>query len=431
MAYSRQSRYAASYIHTNIMLSMLSFCRGFAAFREIQTENPTTPETESTSQIRDLTWLTAILVTIFCVLMVVALAMVTLYLWRWKRYKDQKLKDSDQASLTHSIDSTIPAGEKNEHEISSKRMKISDYEEYFMKNIFNDDYFGKEYEELSEVGRNQSSEDARLPNNKPKNRYRNILPYDRTRVKLSKTDEEDSDYINANWIPGYNSPREFIAAQGVLAVTRADFWRMIWEYDVKNIVMVTLCFEDDRLKCDHYWPYDSEPVYHGDILVSVEKENILPEWTIREMTVQKDMLVKEVQQFNFTAWPDHGVPDTSKSLLQFVRTVREHMPNDKSPTVVHCSAGVGRTGTFIALDRLIQHVRDNDYVDIYGIAYEMRMQRMNMIQTAAQYRFIHKCVYDLLHRDVEDEVDENNGVHENSVTHESEDHEETRTSLRI
>ncbi|XP_070574627.1 receptor-type tyrosine-protein phosphatase beta-like [Ptychodera flava] len=260
--------------------------------------------------------------------------------------------------------------------------------------------FSAEYEDLRSVGRDQTWDASELPENKGKNRYTNILPYDRTRIKLSiQGDDDTSDYVNANWMPGYHSPKEFIATQGPLPGTKDDFWRMIWEYNVKTIVMVTQCTERGKVKCDHYWPFDEESVYYDDIQVNIVSKEVFAEWTLRELNLEKAGKNRKVNHCNFTAWPDHGVPETTQTLLQFVRVVREQMPDNNTPTVVHCSAGVGRTGTFIALDRLIQHMRDNDYVDIYGIACEMRMHRMYMIQTESQYVFIHQCVADLLHEE--------------------------------
>ncbi|XP_070552068.1 receptor-type tyrosine-protein phosphatase beta-like [Ptychodera flava] len=289
-------------------------------------------------------------------------------------------------------------GNKKKKRKRPKPVKLSKYKDYFKTMSADMEFrFSEEYEELRSVGRDQTCDVSELAKNKEKNRYANILPYDSTRVQLSiLAGNENSDYINANWIPGYNSPKEFIAAQGPLPGTKDDFWRMIWEYDVRTIVMVTQCTERGKVKCDHYWPFDNEPVYYGAIQVNMLSEEVFPEWTVREINLENGGICKKVRHFNFTAWPDHGVPKATQALLYFVRAVREQMQDDSSPTVVHCSAGGGRTGTFIALDRLIQHMRDNDSVDIYGIVCEMRMHRMFMIQSESQYVFIHQCVADLL-----------------------------------
>ena len=128
--------------------------------------------------------------------------------------------------------------------------------------------FSEEYEEFKHVGRDQLCAAADLPVNRPKNRFTNILPYDHSRVKLSGADDEDgSDFINANFVPGFNSKREFIVTQGPLHSTRDDYWRMCWETNSRAIVMLTRCYEKGREKCDQYWPLNTDPVYYGDIQV--------------------------------------------------------------------------------------------------------------------------------------------------------------------
>ncbi|XP_070577123.1 receptor-type tyrosine-protein phosphatase O-like [Ptychodera flava] len=226
-------------------------------------------------------------------------------------------------------------------------------------------------------------------------------------VKLSEYDDyfntmsADIEFLFSEEYKGNNSPKEFIATQGPLPETNDDFWRMIWEYNVKTVVMLTECTERGKVKCDHYWPPDNEPVHYGDIQVNIVSEEMFAEWTLKEFNLENGGRNKRVRHFNFTAWSDYGVPEATQPLLHFVRAVREQIPDYIHPVIVHCSSGVGRTGTFVALDRLIQHMRDNDYVDIYGIACEMRMHRMYMIQTESQYVFIHQCVADLLHEEVE------------------------------
>lgn len=148
--------------------------------------------------------------------------------------------------------------------------------------------FSEEYDELKNVGREQACSAADLPENRPKNRFTNILPYDHSRVKLQPTDDEEgSDYLNASYMPGFNSPREFIVAQGPLHSTRDDFWRAVWEQNCRSIIMLTRCIEKGREKCDHYWPYDTEPVYYGDIQVTIMNESQTPGWTLREFTVAR------------------------------------------------------------------------------------------------------------------------------------------------
>ncbi|XP_037704134.1 receptor-type tyrosine-protein phosphatase beta isoform X1 [Choloepus didactylus] len=282
-------------------------------------------------------------------------------------------------------------------------IKVNQFEGHFMKLQADSNYLlSKEYEDLKDVGRNQSCDIALLPENRGKNRYNNILPYDATRVKLSNVDDDPcSDYINASYIPGNSFRREYIATQGPLPGTKDDFWKMTWEQNVHNIVMVTQCVEKGRVKCDHYWPADQDSLYYGDLILQMVSESVLPEWTIREFKICSEEQIdahRLIRQFHYTVWPDHGVPETTQSLIQFVRTVRDYVnrSHGAGPTVVHCSAGVGRTGTFIALDRILQQLDSRDSVDIYGAVHDLRLHRVHMVQTECQYVYLHQCVRDVL-----------------------------------
>ncbi|XP_029992183.1 receptor-type tyrosine-protein phosphatase beta-like isoform X2 [Sphaeramia orbicularis] len=285
----------------------------------------------------------------------------------------------------------------------SSPIKIVNFESHYIKLQADSNYLlSEEYEDLKDVGRNQPLDSALLPENRGKNRYNNILPYDSTRVKLSYVDDDPcSDYINASYIPGNNFRREYIATQGPLPGTKDDFWKMVWEQNVHNIVMVTQCVEKGRVKCDHYWPFDQDPLYYGDLIVQMLSESVLPEWTIREFKICSEeqlSYTRLVRQFHYTVWPDHGVPETTQSLIQFVRTVRDYVNRTpgSGPTVVHCSAGVGRTGTFIILDRVLQQLDNKDTVDIYGGVFDLRLHRSHMVQTECQYAYLHQCVRDVL-----------------------------------
>ncbi|XP_026779224.3 receptor-type tyrosine-protein phosphatase O isoform X2 [Pangasianodon hypophthalmus] len=275
-------------------------------------------------------------------------------------------------------------------------VQLDDFEAY-IKDMGKDSAykFSLQFEELKSVGLDLSHDAADLPVNRPKNRYTNILPYDFSRVKLiSMHNDEGSDYINANYIPGYKSPREYIATQGPLPETRNDFWKMVMQQNSHVIVMLTQCNERRRVKCDHYWPFTDEPVSYGEITVEMLSESESPEWTIRNFRLSYADEVQDVLHFNYTSWPDHGVPTVNaiESILQFVQLVRQQVNRTKGPVTVHCSAGVGRTGTFIALDRLMQHIREHEYADILGMVSEMRSHRLSMVQTEEQYVFIHQCV---------------------------------------
>ncbi|CAI9729415.1 phosphatidylinositol phosphatase PTPRQ [Octopus vulgaris] len=274
--------------------------------------------------------------------------------------------------------------------------------------------FCEEFKLLKSLSPVQPHVAAELQVNRTKNRYTNILAYDHSRVKLlPMDDDEGSDYINANYIPGYSLHREYIASQGPLPSTKDDFWRMIWEQNVSIIVMVTLPVERGRVKCEVYWPKKSEPVYFGDLVVQLKSESNLSDYVIRIMDVNMGETTKEVKQFHFLKWPDFGCPQNTSLLINFVQTIRTHMPyTDTGPTLVHCSAGVGRTGTFIVIDRLLQHIQCHHEVDIFGLILELRKHRPNMVQTEDQYVFIYQCIADHLKQM---EKIENEGIYMNET----------------
>ncbi|XP_074086755.1 receptor-type tyrosine-protein phosphatase eta [Macrotis lagotis] len=282
----------------------------------------------------------------------------------------------------------------------SKIIKVENFESYFKKQQADSNCgFAEEYEDLKLIGVNQPKFAAEIPENRGKNRYNNVLPYDISRVKLSIQTQVTDDYINANYMPGYYSKKDFIATQGPLPNTLKDFWRMVWEKNIYSIVMLTKCVEQGRTKCEEYWPSKQTQNY-GDITVALTSEIILPEWTIRDFTVKNSKTSEShpLRQFHFTSWPDHGVPDTTDLLINFRYLVNDYMKQSppESPVLVHCSAGVGRTGTFIAIDRLIHQMENENAVDVYGIVYDLRLHRPLMVQTEDQYVFLNQCVWDII-----------------------------------
>uniref|UniRef100_A0A8C2VYX7 Receptor-type tyrosine-protein phosphatase eta n=1 Tax=Chinchilla lanigera TaxID=34839 RepID=A0A8C2VYX7_CHILA len=294
-------------------------------------------------------------------------------------------------------------------QIKSKLIRAENFEAYFKKQQADSNCgFAEEYEDLKLVGISLPKYAAELAENRGKNRYNNVLPYDISRVKLSVQTHSTDDYINANYMPGYHSKREFIATQGPLVNTLKDFWRMVWEKNVYAVVMLTKCVEQGRTKCEEYWPSKQAQDY-GDITVAMTSEIVLPEWTIRDFTVKNVQTSDShrLRQFHFTSWPDHGVPDTTDLLINFRYLVRDYMKQSppESPILVHCSAGVGRTGTFIAIDRLIYQIENENTVDVYGIVYDLRMHRPLMVQTEDQYVFLNQCVLDIVRSQRDSRVD--------------------------
>ncbi|XP_077582096.1 receptor-type tyrosine-protein phosphatase T isoform X5 [Stigmatopora nigra] len=252
--------------------------------------------------------------------------------------------------------------------------------------------FKEEYEALAE-GQTAPWETAKKDENRNKNRYGNIIAYDHTRVRLQPLDgEPHSDYINANFIDGYHRPRHYIATQGPMQETVRDFWRMVWQENSASIVMVTNLVEVGRVKCVRYWPDETE--VYGDVKVTLVETEPLAEYVIRTFTVQKKghHELRELRQFHFTSWPDHGVPCYATGLLGFVRQVKFLNPPDAGPVVAHCSAGAGRTGCFIAVDIMLDMAENEGVVDIFNCIRELRSQRVNMVQTEEQYVFVHDAI---------------------------------------
>ncbi|XP_075757469.1 receptor-type tyrosine-protein phosphatase T isoform X7 [Pelodiscus sinensis] len=252
--------------------------------------------------------------------------------------------------------------------------------------------FKEEYEALPE-GQTASWDTAKEDENRNKNRYGNIISYDHSRVRLQLLDgDPHSDYINANYIDGYHRPRHYIATQGPMQETVKDFWRMIWQENSASVVMVTNLVEVGRVKCVRYWPDDTE--VYGDIKVTLIETEPLAEYVIRTFTVQKKGYheIREIRQFHFTSWPDHGVPCYATGLLGFVRQVKFLNPPEAGPIVVHCSAGAGRTGCFIAIDIMLDMAENEGVVDIFNCVRELRSQRVNLVQTEEQYIFVHDAI---------------------------------------
>ncbi|KAM8727800.1 receptor-type tyrosine-protein phosphatase F isoform 7-T8 [Acanthopagrus schlegelii] len=253
--------------------------------------------------------------------------------------------------------------------------------------------FSQEYESI-DPGQQFTWENSNMEVNKPKNRYANVIAYDHSRVVLTSVDAvPGSDYINSNYIDGYRKQNAYIATQGPLPETLSDFWRMVWEQRSNTIVMMTRLEEKSRVKCDQYWPSRGTETY-GMIQVTMLDTVELATYSVRTFALYKNgsSEKREVRQFQFMAWPDHGVPEYPTPILAFLRRVKACNPPDAGPMVVHCSAGVGRTGCFIVIDAMLERMKHEKSVDIYGHVTCMRAQRNYMVQTEDQYIFIHEAL---------------------------------------
>ncbi|KAM3596450.1 uncharacterized protein V6R79_014710 [Siganus canaliculatus] len=251
--------------------------------------------------------------------------------------------------------------------------------------------------------RNQSHECsykvAKYPENRNRNRYRDVSPFDHSRVKLENT---DNDYINASLVVVEEAQRSYILTQGPLRNTCGHFWLMIWEQKTKAVIMLNRVIEKGSEKCAQYWPTaeEREMAFRDTrFLVTLLSEDIKSYYTTRVLELQNISTgeKREIYHFHYTTWPDFGVPESPASFLNFLFKVRESgaLGVDHGPAVVHCSAGIGRSGTFSLVDTcvvLMDKRKDPSSVDIKGILLDMRKYRMGLIQTPDQLRFSYMAV---------------------------------------
>ncbi|XP_050294337.1 tyrosine-protein phosphatase non-receptor type 4 isoform X2 [Anthonomus grandis grandis] len=256
------------------------------------------------------------------------------------------------------------------------------------------------YETLYRKHPDLTCNEASKPANVNKNRYRDISPYDQTRVILR--DAPSGDYINANYvnmkIPGTEIVNKYIATQGPLQTTTEDFWQMILEQDVNLIVMLTTVIERGRAKCHKYWPEGDEVLTLDNVIVKCtsEETDTAGSFFFRDFVlidVKNDNTSREIKHMQYVAWPDHGVPDSPQQFLKFTQDVRKYRHKDK-PVIVHCSAGIGRTGVLVLMETALCLMEAEEPIYPLEIVKTMREQRAMMIQNASQYRFVCESVYE-------------------------------------
>ncbi|GAA6083455.1 protein tyrosine phosphatase receptor type Eb isoform X1, partial [Tachysurus ichikawai] len=238
-----------------------------------------------------------------------------------------------------------------------------------------------------------------LSANMRKNRVLQIIPYDFNRVILSvKRGQEFTDYINASFIDGYRQKDYFIATQGPLGHTVQDFWRMVWEWKCHSIVMLTELKEREQEKCVRYWPADCN-ISFGDYNVELKRETLYETFSLRDLllTFAQEKQPRLVRHFHFHGWPEIGIPSDGKGMIDLIAAVqKQQQQSGNHPIVVHCSAGAGRTGTFIALSNILERVKAEGLLDVFQTVKSLRTQRPHMVQTVEQYDFCYKVVQDFV-----------------------------------
>jgi protein tyrosine phosphatase len=234
---------------------------------------------------------------------------------------------------------------------------------------------------------------ATLPSSLSKNRYPDILPFENTRVCLESNHTDGSDYINANFV----LDQKYISCQAPLYPTIADFWKMVWEQKSIVIVMLTNLIESGRIKAIIYWPiYVDNPVTYGDITVTLVAELKLEHFVLRYLNLQKGDEFRQIIHVHYTEWPDHGVPKLTRGILCLCKQINIFLDDalEISPIIVHCSAGIGRSGSFITIHHAINQIDRNQSYDILSTAKQLRRDRIGMIQTEEQYRLIYQTIKD-------------------------------------
>ncbi|XP_067938626.1 receptor-type tyrosine-protein phosphatase epsilon-like [Watersipora subatra] len=263
-------------------------------------------------------------------------------------------------------------------------------------NETNQELILQQYEKLHDAPTGETLA-ALKPENRVKCRYKDLYPADEYRVLLRRLPSQGTDFINANFLRGYDGEEKYIAAQGPTNLTVEDFWLMIWQQDIQLIVMATRVYESNKMKCYQYWPEtEGEMLEFGNIKIHNDGIVSWPDYTITTLQAYVGGEEKRLTHYQFTSWPDHDVPSTSFPFLTFYGIISRQFKKTSSPLLIHCSAGVGRTGTIIALDYLLAQAKAELKVDVYKCVKQMRKRRPYMIQTEEQYIFVHRLLYDAI-----------------------------------
>ncbi|XP_032672133.1 uncharacterized protein LOC116844560 isoform X2 [Odontomachus brunneus] len=312
-------------------------------------------------------------------------------------FKEDSSTPSDRQSLsratTPEITNIVVESNDEEEEITSL-VKVKDFEDYVRQAIVSG-LLNKQYETFPR-GQTQPWDYGKQPQNKTKNRYGNLIAYDETRVILKKLpDDAYSDYINANYITGYKKKKRYIATQGPKPNTVVDFWRMIWQEKVLIICMLANVVENGKTKCEQYWPDIGKKKKYGEIVVLNATHNVFADYCFRTLHITYENETRKVEHLHYTAWPDHGVPMYTHSVVTYLKKLLATPPGD-GPVVVHCSAGVGRTGTIVLCDICLHRAAAEGMVDVFAETASIRRERANMVDNKQQYLLAHLALVECL-----------------------------------
>lgn len=323
------------------------------------------------------------------VLLIIIISSLACVYWKRRPNKPISLEEANQIVHNQVIEFIPPCS-----------VKIEEFPAYYNERKFK---LNEEYESLQNIGGDYERTIGSQAENRKKNRYINILPYNSSRVCLEGC---ESDYINASYIKGYSGEVEYIATQGPLESTVADFWMMVVNENCSVVAMVAQFEEQKKIKCHRYFPDCREQMElylddGGEMMVRCSYALNFDYYIERQIIVQVNKKQVAVTHLQFLNWPDFGCPEGTTNMLQFTKRLRRHMQVNNSKAVVHCSAGVGRTGTLVAVDILLQTIRDGKDIDIYGTVVALRHQRMKMVQAESQYLYIYQCILDEILQPVE------------------------------
>ena len=394
-------------------------------FQQLSPKAPVMPDEPPDQMLVVITYLLAGLI-----VLVISLFFLLCLLHRYQ--KKHIMQGNEVVSLTDSLRLLCHGGRANHHQHRSLNTvsKPPDLppiprenlpQSYVDRHKDSDYGFQHEFELLPDRFTDRTSRSGDMKENIFKNRYPDIKCYDQTRVKLSNLNGlVGSDYINANFVIGYKERKKFICAQGPMDSTITDFWRMIWEQHLEIIIMLTNLEEYNKTKCAKYWPERvTDAIQFGEINVSFESEQRFSDYLIRNIKVSHLSVLSDVDvikhikfqltrknpnadaeapeepsrnitQFHYLVWKDFQAPEHPYGILKFIRTINSEYSVQRGPLLIHCSAGVGRTGTLVALDSLIQQLNEEGQVAIFNTICDMRHQRNYLVQSLVRFLCIIK-----------------------------------------